>query len=157
MLLLLQQLQSGGQISVGLIECLHGVEHLVTGLAGELAGQIVQLGCVMDVVVQHILQHCHGLGADCASLGMQMRMVMAMSVLMIMLMLVAMAVGMVVLVVMSVTVVEMIHGDRLRHIDIFLTAIHYNANLSGLQGIAEEYFMKIFPFYLKKEGQCAER
>ena len=99
-MLLLQQLQSGGEIAVGLIKCLHGVEHLVLGLAGELLSQIVELGGMMDVMIKHILQHSYGLGADRAALGMQMLVIVMMMVMMLVIVRVLVAVSMEMLVVM---------------------------------------------------------
>ena len=77
------------------------------GLAGQLLGQIIELGSMVDIVVQHILQQRHGLGADRAALSMHMVVVVVMGMIMA-------VVGMAVLMVMGMgvrhTVVGMLMG-----------------------------------------------
>ena len=83
------------------------------GLAGQLLGQIVELGSMVDIVVQHILQQRHGLGADRAALSVHMVVVMVMGMQVVMGMIMA-VVGMAVLMVMGMgvrhTVVGMLMG-----------------------------------------------
>ena len=59
----------GTWIAVGLVKGLHRVEQLVAGLSGKSSGHIAQLLGVVDVMLQHILQHRNGL---LASVGMVM-------------------------------------------------------------------------------------
>ena len=47
------------------------MEHLVAGLASELVRQVAELRGVVDVVVQHVPQHRHGLLVHRAVLGLQ--------------------------------------------------------------------------------------
>ena len=55
--LLFQLLQSPGQVPVGLVEGFHRVKQLVARLPLELGGHIAQLFGVVNVVLQHILEH----------------------------------------------------------------------------------------------------
>ena len=114
-LLLLKQLQGGGEIAVALVEGLHGVKQLVGYLAGELARQVAELGGVVDIVIEHILQQGRSLlTAD--RLAMGMAVVMGVLVDMV----VGMFVGMLMAVYVMV-VVKMSHTDSSKLIDINLT------------------------------------
>ena len=61
----------------------------MAGLAGELVRQVAELRGVVDVVVQHVPQHRHGLLVHRAVLGLQGLVAVAVEVV------VVMAVGMV--------------------------------------------------------------
>ena len=133
LLLFLQQLQRGGEITVGLIKCLHSVEHLVLGFTVELLSQIVELCCVVNIVIEHILQNSHGLGAHIAALGMQMCMIVVMIVMMV----VGMTVMMMVVVMMAHKLTPPAGKHNFKH-------IHYTVIFLILQGIEEDLLTKIF-------------
>ena len=102
---LLQHIQGGGEISVGLVERLHGVHELVGNLAAKLLGQVPQLRGVVDVVVQHIAEHRHRLLAAVAVLvGVGVVMGMGVLVVVVMVMLVFLFMFMVVFMFMAVVV-----------------------------------------------------
>ena len=122
-LLLLKQLQGGGEIAVALVEGLHGVKQLVGYLAGELARQVAELGGVVDIVIEHILQQGRSLlTADRLAMGMAvvMGVLVDMVVGMFVGMLMDVFVGMLVAVNVML-VVKMCHTDSSKLIDINLT------------------------------------
>ena len=122
--LLFQLLQSPGQVPVGLVEGFHRVKQLVARLPLELGGHIAQLFGVVNVVLQHILEHGDCLNAAVvvvvvAAVGMLVRVGIGLSVLAGMGVLVGVApVALVAVVVMA----EVSHIPfASRHIDIILT------------------------------------
>jgi len=93
--------QRRGKVAVGLVKCFHRVQKLMGSLAGQLGGEIAQFRSVVNIVLEHILQHCHSLGIGCAAFGVEMLVMVIVMMIMIVavVVLVGVSMGMLVVVV----------------------------------------------------------
>ena len=93
--------QRRGKVAVGLVKCFHRVQKLMGSLTGQLGGEIAQFRSVVNIVLEHILQDCHGLGIGRAAFGVEMLVVVIVMMIMIVavVVLVGVSMGMLVVVV----------------------------------------------------------